>query len=61
MGAVSKRIAAENAALVKENQNLRNENAALKAENVRLVHECRLAYLEGVDQGRAEFGFEEAC
>jgi len=44
MGSVSKRIQAEMEAL-------RAENAALKRETVRLQHECRLAYLEGLDQG----------
>ena len=48
-----------------QNRNLRDaldeaeaENLRLRAENGRLVHQARLAYLEGLDQGRA---LREAC
>ena len=46
MGALNKRVYLELLAT-------KAENARLRAENQRLVHECRLAYLEGLDQGRA--------
>ena len=47
MSAVSKRI--------HEDWKLaQREIARLRVENARLTHECHLAYLEGLDQGRAE-------
>ena len=49
MSSVSKRVYQEFLAL-------RNQHEAILRENGRLVHECRLAYLEGVDQGQAELG-----
>lgn len=54
MGAVNKRIYVELLALRTQHEALLRENERLEAQNRRLVHECRLAYLEGLDQGRAE-------
>lgn len=51
MSAVSRRVYLEWQAAQRELVRLREENA-------RLVLECRLAYLEGLDQGRA--GLEAA-
>ena len=46
MSAVSKRVYLELLAAKKELEALRRENRSLK-------HQCRLAYLEGFDQGQA--------
>jgi len=43
-----------------ENTGLATANQQLWKENARLTHENRLAYLEGVDQGRAMAGMEVA-
>jgi cell division protein FtsB len=54
MSAVAKRIYQENLALQEETSILRAENEQLQRNQVRLEHHARLAYLEGVDQGRAQ-------
>jgi hypothetical protein len=54
MSAVTKRIYADNLALREEALNLRAENEHLQREARRLEHHATLAYLEGVDQGRAQ-------
>ena len=54
MGAVNKRIYLELLALRIQHEALLRENERLEAQNRRMAHECRLAYLEGLDQGRAE-------
>jgi hypothetical protein len=54
MSAVTKRIYQENLALQEEAINLRDENEKLQRNQVRLEHHARLAYLEGLDQGRAQ-------
>ena len=53
MGALNRRVYLELQALKVAHERLRLENLRLRRENGRLVHECRLAYLEGVDQGQA--------
>ncbi len=53
MGAVNKRVYLELQALKVAHERLQLENLRLRRENGRLVHEIRLAYLEGLDQGRA--------
>lgn len=47
MSSVSARVRVELAQAQAENQRLVQEKR-------KLVHECRIAYLEGLDQGRAE-------
>ena len=54
MGSVSLRIAAEN-------ESLRREVDILRKEKIRLIQEIRLAYFEGLDQGRAQGILKEAC
>jgi hypothetical protein len=54
MSAVSKRV-------YEDWQRAQREIARLRVENARLAHECHLAYLEGLDQGRAEAEAMEAA
>lgn len=49
---------AELEALRRKNLALGQRNQQLRSDVARLEHETRLAYLEGLDQGRAE-GYEE--
>lgn len=61
MSAISKRVYQELVAAEAALDHYRRENARLLHENGRLVHQVRLAYLEGLDQGRAEVEALEAC
>lgn len=61
MGSVSKRVYQEMLDAREALEHLREENTRLRHQNGRLVHECRLAYLEGFDQGLAEAEALEAC
>ena len=61
MGAISKRVYTELLDARESLDRLRLENTRLRHENGRLVHQVRLAYLEGLDQGRAELEALEAC
>ena len=54
MSSVSKRVYLEYLTCRNELDRLRVENAHLRGENGRLLHQVRIAYLEGLDQGRAE-------
>lgn len=56
MSSVSKRVYKELLVAEATLDYLRQEITRLRHENGRLVHQVRLAYLEGVDQGRAEIG-----
>jgi hypothetical protein len=67
MSAVSRRTrqeldaANEELAILRaENDRLHSSNLDLQGQNVRLDHRCRLAYLEGIDQGRA-LAYREVC
>ena len=53
MGAVSRRVREQLEAALEDLETLKTENRRLRSENGRLVHQCRLAYLEGLDQGQA--------
>ena len=61
MSAVSDRVYQELQSLKAAHGRLCMENLRLRSENGRLVHECRISYLEGLDQGRAEAEALEAC
>jgi len=60
VSAVAKRIYHENLALQEEMAILRAENQRLKQDQARLERQAKLAYLEGVDQGRAQGGLGRA-
>ena len=47
-------------ALRQENLALARRNQELRTDKIRLEHETRLAYLEGMDQGRA-MAYREVC
>ena len=53
MGAVNKRVYNELLLTMEALERLKLENLRLRRENGRLVSQCRWAYLEGLDQGRA--------
>ena len=66
MSALSRRVRRNLEDAIVEIGNLQIENTALVAanhqlqrENDQLRHQARLAYLEGVDQGRAQVGLAE--
>lgn len=61
MSSVNKRVQAQLLVAQQENENLRTENAALARENASLGRQLKLAYLEGVDQGRALATIGRAC
>lgn len=54
MSAVTKRIYQENLALRDEMETLRQEVEGLQRDKNRFELHAKLAYLEGIDQGRAQ-------